>query len=401
MSHTSEPGITADDFFRDFGEPLSGVLNLDRWGGLMDLHQQHARLEEAIREAVRDETEAQHDIREEIFPLLKKAKEAPPGAGEHQTTLQEIEEVQSRLLFSGAVEACDGSCDTRDTLPVTVHDISIALVSYGRQASSWNTRLFRRELCRRNTGGRQDAIELLERRAARGGLHDEDDDALSELARRGVMTFGERSALIEKAEAPWRMGQGSPAPLELIGAAMADMTVASIRLVRKLIENERFVFVTSEPRIRGVLTIAQALRPLEYAVIGTLKERLAPRLEKWAVTKGGTDLSWDGKVIPLKEWVRRLRDELAPRVVYGVYRSTPLAPPQVFYAHEKHVATAVRIAIADSVHRAERGFPLLLDMADAASRAARGGGLAAMADAIYAEVGAPFRYGSERHTRDS
>jgi hypothetical protein len=144
------------------------------------------------------------------------------------------------------------------------------------------------------------------------------------------------------------------------------------------------------------------LRPLEYAIIGTLRERLSRQLEDWSPRYPATvDRCWDGLELPALEWVQRFRDEVAPRVVYGLYRATLLGPPQLFYAHVDHADVAARIALADSVLLEERGFPMLIDIADRVCRSVYGdGSLHEMAEAAYAAAGAPFRYGSERATRE-
>jgi hypothetical protein len=83
-----------------------------------------------------------------------------------------------------------------------------------------------------------------------------------------------------------------------------------------------------------------------------------------------------------------------------VYRASVLAPPQTFYAHKDHAHVAARIALADSVLLAGRGFPVLIDMADRLCKAPYGGGsLADLANAAYARAGAALRYGSERQNR--
>ena len=87
-------------------------------------------------------------------------------------------------------------------------------------------------------------------------------------------------------------------------------------------------------------------------------------------------------------------------MLVGVYRASVLSPPQVFYAHRDHFETAARIAIADSVLLPDRGFPLLIDLADRACKAVYGGGsLKEMANVAYARHGPPFQYQSERANR--
>jgi hypothetical protein len=87
-------------------------------------------------------------------------------------------------------------------------------------------------------------------------------------------------------------------------------------------------------------------------------------------------------------------------VLVGVFRASELAPPQVFFAHRDHYEEAAAIAIADSVLLPERGFPMLIDLADRACKSVYGGGsLRDMTDAAYARCGAGVRYASERAHR--
>ena len=77
-----------------------------------------------------------------------------------------------------------------------------------------------------------------------------------------------------------------------------------------------------------------------------------------------------------------------------------MAPPQMFYAHREFVHTAARIALADSVLLADRGFPALIDLADRTCKSIYGGGsLREIAGAAYARAGVGLRYGSERQNR--
>jgi hypothetical protein len=394
--------VDADAFRQDFGEDLPAVLNLDTWRTGRDLDEEYRRIEQEVREAVECESEYQRHIRQEVHPLLAASEQAPPGAGRHQVEVSEIAQVHRGLLFNGAVEACDGTSHAHDTLALTIHQVGVSLVSYRGERDCWQQRLFRRDLRLRGEDPVEAVLELLQRRGRRGGLHPTPRDVLSELARRGLMSYAERAVLATKSSAPWRMGHGSPAPLELIGARFTDLVIESIKVIRQLIDHGRFVFVASEVSDRALLTIGQGLYPLEYAIVGTLQERIAPYLGEWTATHRPTvDAAWDGAVLPPEEWVRRFRDEVAPRVVYGLYRATLLAPPQVFYAHADHAHVAARIALADSVLLEQRGFPLLIDLADRVCASVYGGGcLQEMAEAAYLGASAPFRYRSERATRE-
>jgi hypothetical protein len=394
--------ISAEAFREGFGEELTALLDLGTWRTERNLDEEYRQIEEQVRQAIADETAFEAVIRAQVHSLLAEDELAPPGAGRHSVEPAELRELHRGLLFNGAVEACDGTSHVHPRLALCIHQVGISLVSYRGDCQNWHTRLFRRDIQRRHHDPIEAVMELLQRRGQRGGRHEEEHDVLSELARRGLMSWAERAVLARRARAEWRMGHGSPAPLELICNYFTDLVIESIRVIRELIDHGRFVFVASEQRDQALLTIGQSLYPLEYAIIGTLRDRIWEHLENWRPTQPATvDLSWDGTILESTEWVARFRDEVAPRVVYGVYRATPLAPPQVFYAHVEHAHVAARIAIADSVLMEQRGFPMLIDLADRACHALYGGGtLEQMAESAYASLGAPFRYGSERDTRE-
>jgi hypothetical protein len=289
-------------------------------------------------------------------------------------------------------------------LALTVYRVGVSLVGYKGDHGSWVTQLFRKDLRERHGDPTDQMMALLEARGRRAGLNQPDRrDGLSELAQRAVMSHAEARVLLERATAGWRMGHGSPAPYQLLaGAGNPDVAIESVKVLRDLLTgHRRFVFIASEPGDRNLLHMGQALRPLEYLVIGTLDERIADFVDD--LTFGGpvtVDDVWDGIRLTPWKWVARFRDEVASQVLYGVYRASWLAPPQVFYAHREHFETAARIAIADSVLLPDRGFPLLIDLADGACKAVYGGGsLTELTNAAYARHAPPFRYQSERANR--
>lgn len=398
-------GVTSDDFRRAFGEPLGEVLSLRSWRPGIDLVQEYARLEREVAEAVQFEGEMQAQVRREVFPRLKESRAAPPEAGHYtDVTPADIAATHRGLLFNGGVECADGTCQTHDTLALTVYRVGVSLVSYRGDRGSWATQLFRKDLRERRGDPTEEMLALLEARGRRAGLNQHDQrDKLSELAQRTVMSHAEARVLLEEAGAPWRVGHGSPAPYQLLaGAGNPDVAIESIKVLRDLLAgHKRFVYVSSEPADRVLLNLGQALRPLEYLIVGTLDERLAAFVDD--LTFGGpvtVDDRWDDTKLTPAKWVRRFQDDVAARVLYGVYRASWLAPPQVFYAHRDHFETAARIALADSVLLPDRGFPLLIDLADRACKAVYGGGsLTELANAAYARHAPPFRYGSERANR--
>jgi hypothetical protein len=392
---------TDDEFRQAFGESLRDVLDLRTWTPGRDLGDEYRRIEQEVREGLADEDEAQRRIRRNGLALLADPATAPPHGGAYQADLRLIPRVHRGLLFNGGVECCDATVHTHDTLPLTVHQIGVSLVSYRGDQGTWQHRLFRRDL-RRRGDPLDDFIRGLERRAGRAALnHGAGDDTLGELARRAVMDYSERAVLLRHSKAIWRMGHGNPVPYELLtGAGMLELMVTATTMLRELIERKKFVFVSSEPRDRLLLTIGQSLGPMQYAVVESLDTRLRHWLhQRRFAADTATLLDWAGEVITPAEWIPRFLDRVASRVLVGVFRASRHAPAHVFYAHADDVHLAAHIVLADSRLQDHRGFPLLIDLADRVCGDVFGGRLQHLTESAYAAAGAPWRYFSERTTR--
>lgn len=389
----SEAGqlIDADEYAETFGEPLDQTLDLATWRPGEDLGDLYARLEAEVRRAVAMEDEVRARLREVVFPMLRSRQGAPPGAGVYWATPEQLSRVHLGLLFNGAVEACDGTSPSHDTLPLTIIQLGVALVSYRGDQGSWAQRLFRRDLRATAADPTETVLRLLDERQRRAAFDRENlSDRLSELGRRGLMTFAERALLLEKATAPWRMGHGGPVPLELLtGTGSMDLVERSLVVLRGLLlEHQRWLFVSSEPAERALLTIGNALRPLEYAIVDTLTDRLEHMVRRSHFYRRQEAL------------VRDFIAEAGPRLIVGVYRASTAAPAHVFYAHVEHAHLAALIALADSTLQEHRGFPLLLDLADRICTATFGTEtLRASVRLAFTAAGAPYRYFSERQTR--
>lgn len=396
--------VSPEEFAAAFGEELQRTLDVDTWSSGQDLALVYGRLADEVREAVAREEALLTTVRAEIFPRLGSYPGAPPGAGVYRADLSTLERIHRCLLFTGGVEACDGNRHVHDTLPLTVFQSGVCLVSYQGDQGTWGQRLFRRDLRVATDDPTAEMLELLERRERRGGLNQPARrDRLSELAQRGILAHAERAILLRRSTAPWRMGHGSPAPYELItGSGSLDLMIEATKVIRELVEgHQKFLFVASEPADRVLLTIGQALRPLEYAIVGTLRERIDRTVERGHYRgEGRSNTTWDGERLTAEGWIRRFRDVVAPQVVVGVYRATRLAPAQVFYAHARHADLAAHIALADSVLQEHRGFPLLIDLADSVCRGVFGADtLAGPVATAYVDADAPWRYLSERAGR--
>ena len=383
--------VGEDEFLAAYGESIAQTLDIDTWDRGEDLAKNLERLDREVTQALQQEEVIRKKVRDIVFPQILARPNAPKQAGVIQATTRELRTTQINVLFNGAVEACDGTCVVHDTLPLSIAQIGVCLVSYAGEQGAWVQRLYRRDLRVRGMDPVQEALATLERRDARSGVDQPDRrDRLTELGRRGIMTYAERAVLQHKSQAPWRMGHGNPAPYELLtGSGSMELLNAGLDILAELIlGHRRFVFVPSAPGERVLLTIGNALRPLEFAIVETSERRM------WPIIKQG---HLRGKHLKKAE---DFCSESAPKILVGVYRTSKDVPPQIFYAHADYVQEAALIAMADSVLQSHRGFPMLIDLANTVCASTFGANaFTSTVQSAYADAGNPLGYLGERETR--
>jgi hypothetical protein len=386
-----EAFLVGDDEFKTAtGEPIERTLDLNTWQVGVDLGALYAKLKAEVGPALTQERRIQNLVRTEIFPHLR-SPDAPAEAGVHRAKPADLEEVHRKVLFSGQLDACDGTSITHDTLLLTVTQIGICLISYQGDELAISQRMYRRDLRSVGADPVEEAKELLARRKDRAATGAVDKrDTLSELARRGIMTYAERATLLHRSTAQWRMGHGNVAPYELLtGSGNMALLAEALKVLRDLINYQQFVFVPSSIKDRLLLTIGDALEPQEYAVVQTGEQAMRRIVD-------------GGRYHPDS---RRLADsfvdDMGNKIAVGVYRASAHSPATPFFAHVDRVHEAAHIAMADSLLQEHRGFPLSIDLADMACRAMFGA--EAFDDAVssaYREHGEPLRYLPERNTRE-
>lgn len=390
-----ERSTSSAEFERGFGEPLGSVLDLRTWSSGADLPALYERLDAEITGALAQEDRVKRGLRAEVFPQLRNRARpgAPPLAGHHQLSLETVEKLHRTVLFAGEVEACDGTVLLHDAVALTMIQLGICLISYNGDEGTWSHRLFRRDLRAAPDSPIEEALQLLELRERRTGVGvDDRRDRLTELGRRGIMTYAERAVLASVSSAPWRIGHGTPAPFELLtGAGSLDLVERAVEVLSKLLlEHRRFAFVPSAPRQRALLTIGSALRPLEFAVVHKLRSYVEDVVERGNLR---------GRRL---QRAREFVAEAGEQVVVGVYRVSRHAPPYVFYApaEPELCAQAAAIVMADAALQEHRGFPLLLDMADQLCAASFGRQeFLGMVGAAYAAQDRALSHLSEREAR--
>lgn len=387
-SQVEQKILAAEDFQASFGEDIQHTLDLNTWRGGTDLSDDYSRIEREIREAVVRETEVQKTIRQDLLPRLKTRAHAPKNAGVYPADLKVIERIHRELLFQGGMEACDGILQTHATLPLTIYQIGVSLVSYQGNEGTWCQRLFRRDLRQSFSNPVDEAIAILEQRSPKNGI----SDGYGELVHKVILEYAARVILLRRSKARWRLGRGHPVPYELLtGGGILELMVAATKVLRELVEYEKFVFVAQEPRDRMLFTIAESLRPMEFAIIQTLDEQMEHWLHQLRF-KVSKKLEWDHEPISPTEWIPRFIHRVASKIVVGLFRASAIAPAKVFYAHINHADYAAHMVLADSVLQEHRGSPLLTDIARHVCDAVFGSSLDGLAETAYAAAGAPLRY---------
>lgn len=386
------PVVSDTDYSAAVGESLAETLDIQSWTTGENLADLYPRLQQETEDATKQEARIREAMRKIVFPRLSGSVGAPRDAGVYKATVQDIERVHRGLLLTGAVEACDGSSVIYDTLPITIAQIGVCLVSYAGDQGSWVQHLYRKDLRVGGLDPVEEVMEMLERRQRRDTFDvTSQRDTINDLFRRGIMTYAERAVLLDKATAPWRMGHGNPAAYELItGSGSVALLKSSIEVLHRLIvDHKKFVFVPSAGD-RKLLTIGNALYPLEYAIVASAKRQIEAVL-------GG---NYRGEWAALKPRLQAFANEAGSQIVVGVYRASHLAPAQIFYAHADYAHEAALIAMADSLFQEHRGFPMLIDLADTVCSATfAGDSFATAARLAYVDAGEPFRYATERQTR--
>ena len=210
-----DPRSSIPEFEESYGESFQKTLDLSTWTLGENLADTYDRLEKEITEAITQSRRSRKAVRDTLFSRISEAPFAPKNAGVYQARSKDLEMIHRGLLFNGGVEACDGISVVHDTIPLTITQIGVCLVSYNGQQGSWAHRLYRRDLRSRVSDPVEEVLTLLERRERRESVG-QGEEQLSELARRGIMTYAERAILKEKSSAQWRMGHGNPAPYELL-----------------------------------------------------------------------------------------------------------------------------------------------------------------------------------------
>ena len=372
---------------------LSDALDLANWHGADELLAAAARLEGELSDALAEEAADHQTLRRELLPRTGDIREAVRArdAGVYAVTGRQLARVQRALLNGGAASVGTESA-AHESARLGVAQVGVCLTQYdgslrGGGWGGWGTQLFQRNQPVPGDA-REQALALLEAQAAREARermrpeHGGDGEAGdAELTRRGIAAYAERAILLERATTPWRIGRGPFAPFELLtGSGRPELLRRGLDVLRRFVEScPRFVFVASAGRERTIELIGGALRPGEFALLVTDRDRCRRIVDDGSLR--GADRAVAEAYVA----------EVAGRVTCGVCRVSRFAPPQVFWAHEDHAKSAATAVMADALHRPGTNRPLLPDLARAQAQTAfAADGLAASVTAARVRQNRPF-----------
>jgi hypothetical protein len=378
-------GTLLPEFGATFGEPFSRTLDLSTWHAGEGLLGEQVQLEAEIAQAARQEHELVAWVRRNWYPMIGTSAGEPACAGVFRISPESLHEIHCGLLFNGSVEACGSMSVVHDTLPLNITQIGVCLVTYNGRQNSWAHRLFRRDLRARSHDTMSD-VESMLRRRQQAATGDAGEAALSELARRGITAYASHAVLKDHSRATWRMGEGSPAPFELLSGLWTS-SVENLRrgldLINWYVTYGRFVFVMRRTRHRHLLMLGQALKAGEYVIVQTLEDDVRRLIDR------GHYRDESGVRPAMEEFYK----ETARRIVLGLFRVWDGAPPYLFYAQAEHAHVAAHIAMADAMVQQTRGFPMLLDLASTVCRATFGiDSLIPTVETAYAMAGDALRW---------
>lgn len=216
---------------------------------------------------------------------------------------------------------------------------------------------------------------LAERRA--------DAAVISSMVVRCLMAYKEREIALDRQE-EWKFLNGSVFPQELrTGLGKLRALEPCLALAKRVAEAGKFVGVVGSSSHNDLVTLGMALKTGEYLRLWSLKKDLDDWLSRAHFNPGD------------HARFQTFIDECGDKIDVGVYRAGARA--YVFQCSAADFDRGAALVMADSLHQPLRGYPLLIDYADAictrmlaardfqrqvAYRLARGGKLASEADEL-------------------
>src|SRR5207248_11535939 len=132
----------------------------------------------------------------------------------------DLERVAPSYLYNGLTDAVCGDFVIHDTVPLAIAQAGICVAAYDGRLDQWHQRLFRKplEISLDDPDAEVDAaLEMRDSLTRPGGPNR--IEQLTNLARRGFVSYMERRVMLTECPDRWRLGYGVPVPLDLLTGA--------------------------------------------------------------------------------------------------------------------------------------------------------------------------------------
>ncbi len=251
------------------------------------------------------------------------------------------------LLFSGQVVGIDGTVSRVRTLSGLRCQIGIVAVNYFNEKIRKSYFISEASLQEETN----DVVEVLKHREAKNRV-------ISDMVVRALMLYREREVAVRKEfRNGYKLLHGPLLPWELMtGLGRLRALEATLDILEQIINDKRCFSIVSSSSQEDYLTLGSALQPGEYFVD-----------EGFTC---GDEIGGNEDFMTEKKWrpgeLDRMREFLAKsgaKIWVGVIKISDR--PYVFHAHRDNFDLAAAIIARDALLQREKGFPMLIDYADA------------------------------------
>lgn len=253
----------------------------------------------------------------------------------------------TELLHGGRVVAVDGTRSSYRTYSGMRCQIGVVAVNYSGDQ-------IKRSFFISEAGFRKPVDDIIQAIAKRNTA----EDQVSEMVVRALMLYREREAgMDDKFKGSFVMFHGPLLPFELMtGLGRWRALEKTLDVLERIVREKRCFSVISTTAFQDYLTFGRAIERGQYLTAShyTVGHHIADNHDFMAREK------WrDEEFARMQQFLRNY----AEQIWIGVIRVSDR--PYVFHAHKDNFDIAAAIIARDAMYQREKGFPLLIDYADA------------------------------------
>lgn len=297
------------------------------------------------------EAQAERDLKKASEDNRKLAQQAKDFISQNFDLKRINSESQSEaenILLGGKAVGVDGTQVYYPLLSGGRAQVAVATISYANKRASASVYLSEYDF----SAPLSELIDALRSRRP-------NNLQLSQLAVRALMRFKELE-LAQEREEPWLMFNGTYFPYELrSGAGSLRVVEPSVASLRRLAERGTAVSVIARSKDWHILSLGLGLSSGEYFAYDTLDKELSLFLNG-DLEQGISPANLRGSE---RQAFVSFMNEVAPRVKLGLARIGERS--YQFQAVEDQFDFAANLIIRDGLFQPIRGYPMLIDYADA------------------------------------